>query len=857
MLPNGQVCSTGFVLDREPIKVKGIPVIYADKPGRNRNVYSEDTLKQAVEYYKQLTELDPTYRYVLIKHPKDESEEWAGLIAGVIDKLYYNDKKKRLEMDVTLLPTIWGDFVRWLLEHGYVIGTSIRGQATPEPGVYNLHGKQISVVYRTNLKLEGVDFVIYPSFITTHASKQNLREKTLSGSLPTSEELVDFERVLESYSRDLAKELDMSIDEVKEMIRSSKQEPIEEELAMNKDRVQQDTVTQKQDVELTQAQMELLKVQGERLQLELENKENQKRTLEQTIEQLNAKVDDLKNQIAQHEAKLSEVQESVKLKTGIIKELSSLEKELEDKKAQYDKLVEQLASAKEELAKIEEARKRAHKSAALHCCGKFFDEQNPPKIRIVPVDEKISESGWGEVDKDALRKLVWLTQDKELANQVFGLVEDWDGWTSFKYPVYQPMKSEEDGYDVDLVLNRYGLAKALGYMQSRGFAVLKPDQKKHLVQFLYKKYAALQKAGLAEIPPSLEKLAKNMKVLEKVLLPKDELASMVLESALATGVLELEGLEQLAEEDKVDLSNVDLPKIITAFLPKQEEEVSEAVDASKLPKGDDAIKVMILTDDNQPTDFANKYDLGSVDDFKEAVGDMVDDEDSDFLNMLKAAIYAYLDAVLDQPDDAKAVLDPVFSVFQDIIQGQGGNNNSNQQQTQTQEQTQEPDNNQSVEDCDSIEDIEARKRCKKNKQKAKEEPMVYEQLKKYFEQNFEDVTIESEDDVMEMVKKLVTDYTEVYAELQKLQLAHIKEQKVKELKDLGIDEEIINEELADITDEDELNKVVDKLKNIFSKVKESAKQDSVDPLKLRKGVTATEDDAGKTGNMFDKLMRNI
>jgi hypothetical protein len=111
-----------FLVDKfKPVKVKGVNVVFAGIPGRNTNVYPEDTLIEAVDYYKQLIQIDPTYKYAFAKHPKDVQEEWIGLIAGVIDEVYYNRETKTLQADFTLLPTIWGHFISWRNIHAHTV----------------------------------------------------------------------------------------------------------------------------------------------------------------------------------------------------------------------------------------------------------------------------------------------------------------------------------------------------------------------------------------------------------------------------------------------------------------------------------------------------------------------------------------------------------------------------------------------------------------------------------------------------------------------------------------------------------------------------------------------------------------
>ena len=168
-----------FLVDKfKPVQVKGVNVVFADIPGRNSNVYPEQELISAVDYYKQLVKVDPTYKYAFAKHPKDVQEEWIGLIAGVVDDVYYDTKTKTLQADFTLLPTIWGHFIAWLIENGHYVGISLRGKADGRDTAMVVNNKNMMITMRSNLRLEGIDFVLYPSYIVTNVSKKNVTEQT-------------------------------------------------------------------------------------------------------------------------------------------------------------------------------------------------------------------------------------------------------------------------------------------------------------------------------------------------------------------------------------------------------------------------------------------------------------------------------------------------------------------------------------------------------------------------------------------------------------------------------------------------------------------------------------------------------
>jgi len=830
----------GFITNADERKLKAVPVIYADKPGRNRNMYPKKELIKAAEYYNKLVQVDPTYRYIFIKHPKDESEEWLGLLAGSIEELYFDEDDNMLKMDCTLLPTTWGQLVGWLLDHEYVVGTSIRGSADKLPSVYQLGDKEINILIRTDFKLEGVDFVVYPSFITTSATKDNVSEQTQTISPLNSH---DFERVLESFSKDTGVNI---------------QEIVEQE---EKNMFEKNTNGSPENVEKLKLELELYKTKMENVKEKVSQLQEKEKSLQTIIDNLETK----------KQTSEQELNSKVRVVSDLEEKLNKVKEQYEAEAKQAEELEALLAQKKEELAKVEEAMRKRHKSAVVNCCGKTFDENNKPKIRVVSVEEDISESPWGDIDKDMIRKLVWLTGDKELANKVFGVVENWDGWTSFKYPVYQPITSSEDGYDVDFVLNKYGLAKALGYMQGKGSIGLDKEQKKHLVQFLYDKYNELQKQGLAKIPESLAEISKRLKVVEKVEFAEDsdELLTAVVESALLHGIVDIEGIDALAENEaiKLNLSKESLGEIVLSIMNGGESNVLESVDKSKIPSKEDII-AMLIGEGDSITDFAQKYNIDSPDNFADLFSD-IDENDTEILGKFKDALYTYLKQVLQSPDDAIAVITPLFDLFDEYISNAGKERNSEEEPAESNEEGKENVEDkveEKVEDKvedkveESMEENVEDKVENKDLENNKEDDKVFEQLKTFLEEHFDGVTIQDEEDAMETLKKLVSDYADIYSQLQKVEFERVKENRVRELIDLGVDQQIIDEELADIEDEETLDNVVDKLKAVLSSVKESKAKNAIDPLSLRKGTSAVKEEKASANNnesLFNKMMKMV
>ena len=138
--------------------------------------------------------------------------------------------------------------------------------------------------------------------------------------------------------------------------------------------------------------------------------------------------------------------------------------------------------------------------------------------------------------------------------------------------------------------------------------------------------------------------------------------------------------------------------------------------------------------------------------------------------------------------------------------------------------------------------------------------MLMEKLKAYLEENFEGVAINGEEDVLNVVEKLVTDYNEVFTQLQAMKFETVKEQKMKELEEAGIDKEVIEAELEGIEEISDLEEIADRLIRVATKVAESRKgAHGVDPLELKRKGSAFKKSSQKAEptNAFDKLMKSI
>jgi len=835
--PQQNVCC-GFLIEGvEPRKLTRVPVVVADRIGRNKNIYPADELKKAVQFYKSLIKLDPTHRYMLAKHPKDTDEEWVGLIAGVVDDLYFDDQDNTLYADFTLLPTAWGHFIMWLLDNGYKVGLSIRGNATPEPIITELNGERVRAFLRKDLKLEGIDIVLYPSLITTHADGSN------------------FEQVMESYVRTASEELNIS-SAVLEAALKNRRDDMSGEFKRTVPPADNDAAGVLQ------------------LKATIEELTKQKEIVAEELTKLDTKLREMQLRVEEESTLYSTLAEKRKVAE---QRLSELEEAIEAKKKELDEITQAIASAQQELEKVEEAKRKV----VVRFAGKTFSEDNPPKIRVVPVEEKVDESPWGQVYKLALRKLVWLTKDEKLAREVFGIVRSMDDYRDLLYPVYKPFKSKEKGYDIDLVLNLNGLKTALAFFFGRPGMSLSREEKKQLLKFLLKKYKELDKAGIHPVPESLLKAAKRFKVAE-MFTAEDDFVDTVLEAALIHGLVEIEVDEDNVSEQaiKVDPESVlrgiadTILKALRGSLP---EDFSGLLKVTEQAVSEDFIKRLLLKEDGSQTSFAKKYGITSVEEFKteflHRLNTLVEEgKIREILIVVRDMIIAYGETTLAE-DQAAALATFIETVMNGIleffpVEEEGPQEPATEPDAATAAPPDLGQNEPAAEPQQGEGDtaVQEKRKCKKKKkvQEGTDNPentleeddeMIFEELKKLFEEQFEGVTIESPEQLIETAKDLCEQYSQLYGQVQAAELERVREQKISELVKAGVDESVAREELADVTDPDEIEQIASTLLKLASKVTEQRQSNFVP---AGKGVSVVNKDNPKSADAdLDTLLESI
>lgn len=845
-----------FLVDKfKPVKVKGVNVVFAGIPGRNTNVYPEDTLIEAVDYYKQLIQIDPTYKYAFAKHPKDVQEEWIGLIAGVIDEVYYNRETKTLQADFTLLPTIWGHFISWLIENNHHVGISLRGKADGRETSMEVGNKNMMVTMRSNLRLEGIDFVLYPSYIVTNVSKKNVKEQT-SGTL--IEELastffIDTEfdvntkhhttsAVFESYLADTSNTYGLSTEEIITLFSTNVQE------------------STRRDVNMTPSEMELKEAQlkVERLAIDHDKLEQRKKALASEVDKTAEEMEARKQLLADLDSKISDKQQ-------IVAGLNNMQDMLTQKQEALQKIEEQIEASNATLKQLNDdaktVREQSDSEIFVRAAGKTFSSNKPPKIRVVPIEQRVTNVAWDTSRRNGVKQLVALSQDQAIADTVFAASSPLDSWESMMHPVYQPFASEHEDYDIDLVLNRKALQSSIDEVLGRSGLSLSGQQKVGAINFLGSKYAELEKAGIVETPPALSAAAKGLAAITKLKFDEDDdYVGTVLESAMLNGLVSVD-----PPADRVNESTGEPePSFLNVQRTVAYDNLSSAimntlmginkgrVQEQAAPVADEALQTFINTlttgPDGAPTEFATTYGIETPEDFQtkfiakltEAVAN------SDLpsaLGMIKTAVSSYAGAMAALDGGATGVSNHVNTAFDIIIQSTQG------------EAPAEPVDP-AIPPMGGTEPV--------MEQTTLEDEMLLKDLKEIIETQFEGVKVENEADIKDVISKLISDYSSTYGELTSMKVTKLKSEKTAELIAAGVTESVIATELETVETEEEVLACADRLLTIISaqeaqKVQESSGDKAIDPVEGKSMLTKQTEEPAKPAPLsaFERAMQQI
>ena len=201
--------------NKKPLKLRNLEIMYANTPSRNGTYFTSEVINNAVTYWENLVNVDPTNKYVYINHPKDKNTDLKD-VAGVMENVRYDETNKIVYSDVSVINTPYGLLIRYLIENNYPIGLSVRGESSrPIRDYADIDGKMINVRRVDNFKLKGVDFVVSPAFLTTQVRDSHVVTESLCK---------EFKGYLyENYENDQSSyDLDVVIENISNMYSSCK-----------------------------------------------------------------------------------------------------------------------------------------------------------------------------------------------------------------------------------------------------------------------------------------------------------------------------------------------------------------------------------------------------------------------------------------------------------------------------------------------------------------------------------------------------------------------------------------------------------------------------------------------------------
>lgn len=463
------------------MEVQNFPIVIARLGSFNGLAFTEEVLRDALNYYNKLAENDKTTRYILVKHntstnPMDT--DITPYIAGYIKELRY---VKPLEFagkvwedggivaDFYILNTNWGKIIQNLLLKGLPIGVSIRGRQSKDViqiEAYDPTTEPPTLIIQKCPKyvlMTGFDFVMNPAHVITWFDYKWVRKVIQTSKAD------ELKQLLEKTNIELVK------------LNRSEFERLAQQVA---------------HIYENECRLGVCNAQ---LPLKQQHQQNQNGNV--SVGGGNSNKGIISNTKNMHTFRNGEIQKQQIDGFGNVDETKIQQQANAQPKAKpKDMVVYEIDGKKAE-----------------------FSEENPPKIMIVDPEDEVSEKAWGRFSKPQMKRVVSLggrlkTVKKREVNKIFGLVyKGWEeDWRKLKYPVYElqivdPAKNE--GYNLKAVLNINGLKIAtifiLGVDKART-----PEERKKVARFLLKYYRQLKKLGYVKtIPSSLKKLAQQSYVI--------------------------------------------------------------------------------------------------------------------------------------------------------------------------------------------------------------------------------------------------------------------------------------------------------------------------------------------------------
>ena len=840
-------------------KLKKVPILLCDKLGVNKKIYPCEVVKRAIENYKDLIKVDGTYKYVFFKHPKTNLDATIDIIAGAIQDIYVDEDKKIVYADIDLFPTKEGEIILFLLKNGYVVGLSIRGKASFDEKDYQLtNEKIIKVKVVKDLSLEGVDFVVFPSYMITQVSKENIESE--NNIFEQSQDKNTLKFPSEISCELFGNCLDYLIDVKDEKIYDFKEfeKTLEQILSSDTYQIEDISKTFKNSKNFVsnQVKKEVKSMETKDknlLELEVKKLELEKTKLETEVEKLKSQLETLKKEYENVREQSEKVEKDLEVKKAIIQELLKKEeqiKTLEQTKEQLEREIQELEQKKEELEQLKEKKEekvnvleqvKEGEYVVVNCCGKKFDNDNPPKLRVVDIKETISTKRWGEIDHDITRKLVWLSQDKELASKVFGVIRNgMKHWRDLKYPVYEHRKSEKGDYDVDLVLNLNGLRTALIFALGRAGQNLSKKEKSHLFRWLYEKYKELKDAEIIdEIPQILETIVKRTRVLEQITIKVDgneeHYLVPIIENLYLSGIIDFDIDENTIEQAEIELSEdmfiEGLAKAFNSIFEIENDENVKEQDYSDMDNDDDVIQVntenleellKTLFDIINETEDAKNYGIETYDDFLTKIQNIKQTlKNGDVENGLNELLK--LNDIF-QPYNVLRYL--VIAVIKTNAQSSNETENQNVNSENT-----EPQNERTL------------------------EQIIREKAKEILGLDDNEIG----EDINKFIETLMEDYKYLWLENKARELDKIKQKALEQIEEFNISEEEkekIIEEVLSSESEEEIEELLNKYKDLYTVEKEEETNESEEDdnkenvQEQSKGITNVE-------AIKDEIVKNV
>jgi len=577
------------IVNLKEIEIENVPLMFADTISLNRNYYPSKDVKEAVDKFNKITNsIDPTFRYMLIRHPKikeqgdgyvklEEADISYEKVAGWLEEIRYNDRTKTVYGKIKILNTPQGLIIRYLYEKGYPIGFSARISHKELQEEYDRE-RNFTYFVKKGLTIKGFDFVINPAFALTWVKKEEV-DSVESVIDELSDEIINYYSIrddiykesIENIIKDVCITCGCELDEACGLYTAS----VESEIVNKDNKIQVNDKKLNMDSNILYGGNKMPEdrsfLEVEKLRLERDKLATEKEKLEFEL------------------LKLQSQKEALEQK---VKELEEKDKELSDKVYSKDS---EFKIITKKLAEYEEKAK---------------------ELEIVPPSEKVSTKAWGDIPKLPIRKAVWLSNNKRVIREAFGVLDE--GWeedyTQLKYPHHELQPSDAEGYDLDLVLNINGLRTAMLFALGRAGMYLTPEQKRALGRHLMRHYRELVKAGVVEdIPDGVKTLSSVENVVIEA--ENDEVLTNIIDAVITKGFLKIDIPSEDEEENDEIADGV--------------ESVVVDVDDEGNPVDEIKIKKLVISEDNVNT----LYSDISLAVFKALFGS--DDDETDIESLME------------------------------------------------------------------------------------------------------------------------------------------------------------------------------------------------------------------------------